>query len=86
MNPVYKILLEQAAQRDLKKLTANSFQKIIMEIKALTEDPRPANCRKIVGTLHDWRIRVGTFRIIYEIDDKSKVIKIMRVRHRREVY
>jgi len=70
----------------LKKLPADVFFRIISHIKALAENPRPARCRKITGATNDWRIRVGKYRVIYEIDDEEKVVRIFKVRHRREVY
>jgi len=83
---VYEVLLEQVAERDLRKLSPADFQRLVSRIKALAENPRPANCRKITGSKNDWRIRVGTYRVIYEIDEKAKAVKVMRIRHRREAY
>lgn len=83
---MYEVYLERSAERDLKRLSAKDFHHLISHIKALAKDPRPSGCRKITGSKSDWRIRVGDYRIIYEIDDKTKVVKVMRVRHRREVY
>ncbi|MCX5838247.1 MAG: type II toxin-antitoxin system RelE/ParE family toxin [Deltaproteobacteria bacterium] len=83
---MYEILIEKAAERDLKKLSAADFERIIPHLNGLAEQARPAGSRKIGGSEHDWRIRVGTYRVIYEIDEKGKTVKILRVRHRREVY
>jgi mRNA interferase RelE/StbE len=83
---VYEVYLERAAERDLRRLSADYFRRIIRQIKALSETPRPVGCRKITGSKNDWRIRMGDYRVIYEIDDRAKVVRVMRVRHRREVY
>jgi len=83
---MYKILLERAAERDLKRLSREIFQRIIDHIKALAETPRPTGCHKITGSKSDWRIRVGNYRIIYEIDEKEMTVRVMRIRHRREAY
>jgi mRNA interferase RelE/StbE len=83
---VHEIYLERAAERDLNKLEQSDFGRIIAQMNALAENPRPAGCRKIRGAINDWRIRSGTYRIIYEIDDKAKSIRIYRIRHRKEVY
>ena len=83
---MYEVYLERAAENDLKRLPTATFQRIIPHIKALAENPRPSSCRKLTGSKNDWRIRVGDYRILYEIDEKAKAVKIMRVRHRREVY
>ena len=63
-----------------------TFQRIIPHIKAIAENPRPANCRKLAGSKNDWRIRIGDYRVLHEIDEKAKAVRMMRVRHRREVY
>ena len=55
-------------------------------MKGFAEDAGPSGSRKISDTEHDRRIRVGTYRIIYELNEKEKVVSILRVRHRREVY
>ncbi len=82
----YEIYLERAAERDLKQLSARNFQRIIPHIKTLAENPRPVGCRKISGSRNDWRIRVGNYRVIYEIDDGERTVRVMRIRHRREAY
>ena len=83
---MYEVYLERAAERDVKRLSASVFQRIISHIRALSEDPRPSGCRKITGSKSDWRIRIGEYRVIYEIDEKKKVVRVFRVSHRREVY
>jgi len=83
---VYEVYLERAAEQDLKRLSARNFQRIILRIKALAENPRPVGCRKISGARNDWRIRVGDYRVIYEVDDEEKAVRVMRVRHRGKAY
>ena len=83
---MYEIFVERRAERDLKGLPFQDFRRIVAAIQALAENPRPPGCRKITGSKSDWRIRVGLYRIVYEIDDRSNAIRIMRVRHRRVVY
>ncbi|NJL92104.1 MAG: type II toxin-antitoxin system RelE/ParE family toxin, partial [Coleofasciculaceae cyanobacterium SM2_1_6] len=48
-------------------------------------DPRPSGCLKLKGR-EGWRIRVGNYRVPYKIDDQQKIITILRIRHRRDVY
>ncbi len=83
---MYEVYIEKAAENDLKRLTATTFQRIIPHIRALAGDPRPQGCRKLTGSKNDWRIRIGDYRILYEIDEKAKAVRIMRVRQRREAY
>lgn len=83
---MYKIYIERTAERDLKNLSAKIFRKVVSGIRALNKNPRPTNSKKIVTSKNDWRIRIGNYRIIYEINEKDKVIRIMWVRHRKDVY
>ena len=83
---MYRILLERAAERDLKRLSADVHDRVIDAIRSLSANPRPAGCRKIVGSQNDWRIRVGDHRVLYEIADTIRIVRVNRVRHRREVY
>jgi len=83
---VYEILIEGIAERDLKRLSTKDFHLIVPHIKALGNEPRPKGCRKLFGSRNDWRIRVGDYRVIYEIRDQAKEIRVMKIRHRREVY
>ena len=59
---------------------------MIVAIQALAQNPRPPGCRKLTGSKNDWRIRVGDYRVVYEIADEIRVVRVNRVRHRREVY
>jgi len=83
---VYEILLERRAEKDLKKLPSVLFQRIIEKIQPLAENPKPQGSRKITGSKNDWRIRIGDYRAIYEINEREKRVKIMLIRHRREAY
>jgi mRNA interferase RelE/StbE len=83
---MYQILLERSAERDLKRLSADVHDCVIEAIKELAGNPRPPGCRKLVGSRNDWRIRVGDYRVIYEIADAIRIVRVNRVRHRREIY
>lgn len=83
---MYQILIEKHAERDMKNLPRDLFETVVNHILALKENPRPGGVRKIVGSKSDWRIRIGDYRVIYEIDDKTKAVKVFRVKHRKDVY
>lgn len=83
---MYRVFLERAAERDLHRLSQRLHDRVIIAIQSLGKNPRPRGCRKLTGTEADWRIRVGDYRIVYEIDDDSEAVRVNRVRHRREVY
>ena len=82
----FELLIENRAEKDLEKLDPSIFKLIAIQIKNLSENPYPHNSKKIMGSKNDWRIRIGDYRVLYEIDNKNRVIKIMRVKHRREAY
>ena len=83
---MYRVLLERAAEKDLSRLSPAMHNRVILAIQALATNPRPPGCRKLVGSRKDWRIRVGDYRVVYEIADEIRIVRINRVRHRREVY
>ena len=83
---MYEVLIERIAERDLRSLPVDTFKRIASRIRALSENPRPPGCHKLAGSRNDWRIRVGDFRVVYDIDDSRKRVRIFRIRHRREVY
>ncbi len=83
---MHELLIERSAERDLDRLPEAVRGHVIAKISGLGKIPRPPGTRKIVGARSDWRLRVGDYRIVYEIDDRERIIRIWRVRHRREVY
>jgi mRNA interferase RelE/StbE len=83
---MYCVLLERAAEKDLSRLPTETHDHLIEAIQALAANPRPVGCRKLTGSKHDWRIRAGDYRVVYEIADVIRVVRVNRVRHRREVY
>ena len=83
---MFEVLLERAAEKDLRRLSEEIHDRVIEAISALASDPRPSGAKKLAGSRHDWRIRVGDYRILYEIADENRIVRIHRVRHRPEVY
>jgi mRNA interferase RelE/StbE len=83
---MYRVLLERTAEKDLSRLSAQIHDRVIAAIQALAQNPRPSGCRKLAGSKNDWRIRVGDYRVVYEIADEIRIVRVNRVRHRREVY
>jgi mRNA interferase RelE/StbE len=82
----YSLEIKHSAQRELDALDDAVFLRIDRKILTLADNPRPAGCKKLRGYKDQWRIRVGDWRVVYLIDDEAKLITIMRVAHRREVY
>ena len=83
---MYRVQLERIAEKNLARLTSEIHDCVIAAIQVIASSPRPPGCRKLAGSKHDWRIRVGDYRVVYEIADEIRVVRVNRVRHRREVY
>lgn len=81
-----QVLIERAAEKDLKKIAAEERPKLAAAMRDLANEPRPTGCRKLVGSESDWRIRVGNYRVIYEIADEVRIVRIVRVRHCKDSY
>ena len=72
-------------QKELARLPPGIYEAVRDTIRALGENPRPSGYTKLTGR-EGWRIRVGSYRIIYEIDDGERDVTVLHVGHRREVY
>ena len=81
----YSITILRTAQKQLKHINHQDQSRIISTIKSLANNPRPEGCRKLIGR-SAWRIRVGSYRIIYEINDDALCILVVTIGHRRDVY
>ena len=81
----YGIFILPRAHKELAKLPRGVFEHVRDDIRALVREPRPRGCSKLTGR-DGWRIRVGDYRMIYEIDDERQMITILHIGHRRDVY
>lgn len=81
----YTIQILKRAQKELSKLPSPDFERVRDGIRLLAQNPRPPGCRKLAGR-EGWRIRIGNYRVIYEINDATLSIIILHVGHRRDVY
>jgi mRNA interferase RelE/StbE len=83
---MYDVNITSSAERDLKRLDRGMKNRITPALLALANDPRPPGCLKVKTSEGRWRIRVGDWRIGYEIDDAAQTITIVTIGHRREFY
>ena len=81
----YDLFIRRGAQRELASLPAEAYARVKSAVRALSDSPRPSGSRKLVGR-DGWRIRVGEYRVIYEIHDASNSVTVLHVGHRRDVY
>jgi mRNA interferase RelE/StbE len=83
--PNYTAVLSKKAQKQLDKLSDNIAEPIFDAITGLEENPRPAGYKKLKGR-DGYRIRIGNYRIIYDIFDKELIIDIITLGHRKDIY
>ena len=79
---MYKIELPKRVTKQLDKIPDKDYPSVSKAIQNLKETPRPIGCKKLLESLY--RIRMGDYRVIYWIDDKTKTIIITKVERRRE--
>jgi mRNA interferase RelE/StbE len=83
----YSLRIKQSAAKELEAVSRKSDrQRIVQRIQALAGNPRPAGSEKLAGYADRYRIRQGTYRVVYAIDDDCRVVEVVRIGHRREVY
>lgn len=80
----YKVYFKPSADRALKKLPPDAQRRIVGAAAMLAYEPRPAGVVKMAGHENLWRIRVGVYRVVYEIHDDRLVVLVLRVAHRKD--
>jgi mRNA interferase RelE/StbE len=81
----YSIDILRVAQKQLSKIDKIQQERIITEIRNLANEPRPLGCKKLSGR-PAWRIRIGTYRVIYEIKDHQLLVLVIKIGDRKDVY
>ena len=81
----YKVTILRRAQKELGALAGEAYDRVRDAIGGLAEDPRPSGCLKLTGR-DGWRIRIGNYRVVYEIDDNGQMVTVLHIGHRRDVY
>jgi mRNA interferase RelE/StbE len=82
---MYSLLILPRAQKELAKLPVSEYERVRDAIRSLAEAPRPPGSLKLSGR-EGWRIRVGDYRVLYDVDDKNQTVTVQHVGHRRDVY
>jgi mRNA interferase RelE/StbE len=83
---MHRIELLPSAARELRKAPANVQHRLVRAIDRLAAEPGPPDGHKLLGAEDVWRIRVGDYRILYQVFDEVLLIVIVRMGHRRDVY
>jgi mRNA interferase RelE/StbE len=82
----YQVIIPKPVARQLDRLPKSVRDSVLTKLTQLKETPRPKGCAKLRGYENEYRIRIGDYRIRYEIDDKSLLVVILHRAHRKEVY
>ncbi len=82
----YEVIIPKPVQKQLKSFPNDVQNRLKEKILLLTEDPRPLGVKKLKGYTNEYRLRVGDYRLRYEIDDQGSVVIILSCRHRKDAY
>ena len=82
----YAVTFARTAEKELAGLAPTILTRVLSRIEALAREPRPAGCLKLKGERHLWRIRIGDYRVVYAVFDERRIVDIVAVRHRSDVY
>ena len=82
----FSLRWRKSTRKDLRRISRDMVSRIIAEVEKLADEPLPHGSEKLTGSEHTYRIRVGDYRVIYELLRGGKIVEIERVRHRKDVY
>jgi mRNA interferase RelE/StbE len=82
----YEVIIPKPTQKQIDKLPTDMRATVVERVLLLCDEPRPFGAIKLKGTDHEYRIRIGDYRVRYEIDDKAEIVFILHCRHRKDVY
>jgi mRNA interferase RelE/StbE len=84
--PMYRVKLSSRAIKDADRLPVPICQRVLAGLRVLLEMPRPRDSLKLKGAEGLYRLRVGDYRVLYDIDDDAQLVMVLRIQHRREAY
>ena len=83
---LFKIKWKKSAVKELKKLPKKDIFRVLQLIEKLSSEPYPRASKKLSASEHTYKIRVRVYRVIYSVYEKSLVIEVIRIRHRKVAY
>lgn len=84
---VYSLTIKSSATKELQEVSDKKMlTRLLEKIKSLATQPRPAGSENLAGRSNLYRVRQGNYRVIYFVDDQSRVVDVVKVGHRRDVY
>jgi mRNA interferase RelE/StbE len=85
MPNVYSLKLKRSAEKELKTISPPDLKRVVDKISHLANAPRPPDCVRLASSAY-YRVRQGDWRIIYEVDDAGRIVTVLKIGHRREIY
>ena len=82
----FSIQWRNSTKKDLRSLPNHEVARIVAAVAALSGEPLPHGPQKLAGSERTYRIRVGDYRVIYEVFSDSHIVEVQRVRHRKDAY
>jgi len=84
---VYSLLIKPSAAKELQSISDKAtLTRLIEKVKSLATQPRPSGSEKLAGRPNLYRVRQGNYRVIYSVDDGTRVVDVVKVGHRKHVY
>lgn len=83
---LYRVEINKSAQREIARLPGDARRRVLAVIADLAGEPRPLGARRILGADDTYRVRVGDYRVVYEVGDRVLIVFIIRVAHRKDAY
>jgi mRNA interferase RelE/StbE len=81
----YSLRIKRSAEKELRRIPKANLRRIVERMQRLAVEPRPPGCEKLFEE-NIYRVRQGDYRILYSVDDEKRVIEVIKIGHRREVY
>ncbi len=82
----YRLEVKDQALKELSRVRPDVGRRLLQSIESLASDPRPRQSHKLSESRNSYRLRVGDYRVLYQVDDAASLVTIFKVGHRREVY
>ena len=82
----YSVELAKSAEKELRRIDGRYIPRIFAAVESLAKEPRPTGCKKLSGSNHTYRIRIGTYRVIYDIQESRLLVLVIKISHRKDVY
>jgi len=83
---VFEVNILSSARKEARNIDKSQLHKIIDALKGLASNPYPRGCRKLIGSSNSFRLRVGHYRILYEVDGENMRLTIFAISHRKDAY